>query len=707
MGRAAMKQETKPELLAPAGHVESFYAAIESGADAVYLGLKNLSARATATNFTLGELAAMIPFARNRGAAVYVALNSLVTSLDLAPVLDILQALQDLECDALIIQDPGLFTLCRNHFPSLQLHASTLCAAHNTAGVDALAAAGAQRVVLARELTFDEIRTISRSTSTAIEIFVHGALCFSLSGLCLASSFRGGHSGLQGRCVQPCRLRFRQGRQEGYFLSCNDLAAISWLPRLMSLGLAAFKIEGRMKTADYIAQVVKAYRLVMDAAPEARRDAVQEARRWLNQAPARRLTTACLAGKPDDQILTPHRSGSSGLWVATVRKVSGKEVQVVLRHQLQAGDRLRIESAEGRQREAFTVVRMKDLNGRELERAEADQPVVLTVSHGLEPGQRLFRVGTRNTTSSQAWQRIRRKSAGQLSFRQRFQGSLAEVFQHWPQALARRHRSRETLVLKVGLQHQLAAAFQSPAETVILKASKANLEKVARTRLHKAQKRRLCWSLPAVIWERDLDYYRRAVDWFVRRGYRSWEVNNWGHFRMLPNTDRLRISAGYRFNLRNAAALATLAEHGCAEAALSLEMTREELARLAQQPLAVRPVVCLYAWPPLFLSRLPVRLREDKPVVTPKNDVYFYRKSEGLTAIYADRPINWMEKAGTLRALGYRCFLIDISEGPRDQTRDLSRLLSGYKRDRADEPYSLFNFEKKPFAVGQAPGPRR
>jgi len=184
----------KPELLAPAGHVDSFHAALENGADAVYLGLKQLSARASAANFTLNELAHLIPYARKRHASVYVALNSIVTASEFPGILDVLQSLSDLGVDGLIVQDPGILFLVHRHFPRLRLHASTLMAIHNHAGVNQMERLGAQRVVLARELTLEEILQIASATTAELEIFVHGALCYSYSGLCMASSYRGGRA---------------------------------------------------------------------------------------------------------------------------------------------------------------------------------------------------------------------------------------------------------------------------------------------------------------------------------------------------------------------------------------------------------------------------------------------------------------------------------------------------------------------------------
>jgi len=313
------EMERAPELLAPAGNVESFTEAIANGADAVYLGLKLFSARASAVNFTLDELALLIPYAHKRRVSVYVALNSLVTALEIPELLNLLQAMADLDVDGLITQDPGVFYLCRKFFPDLPLHGSTLMTVHNHAGVSQLARMGASRVVLARELTLAEIAQITARSEIAVEIFVHGALCYSFSGLCLASSFRGGHSGLQGRCVQPCRLRFRQGRREGFFLSCNDFCGLPLVPRLKRMGIAAMKIEGRMKSADTIAQMVKAYRHVLDAKEGQEAAAIEKALEALSQTPSRRLTSGFLGEHPSSEVLTPHRSGSSGVWVGTVK----------------------------------------------------------------------------------------------------------------------------------------------------------------------------------------------------------------------------------------------------------------------------------------------------------------------------------------------------------------------------------------------------
>ncbi|MDY0041110.1 MAG: peptidase U32 family protein [Desulforhabdus sp.] len=699
---------TKPiELLAPAGHIESFFAALENGADAVYLGLKQLSARAQATNFTLQELSLLIPYAHKYQQKVHVTLNSLITAVQVDETLDILQALSDLKADALIVQDPAVFYLARHYFPNLRLHASTLMTIHNHAGVNQLERLGAKRVVLARELSLQEIKKIADKSRIELEVFVHGALCYSYSGLCMASSFRGGQSGLQGRCVQPCRLRFRQGRKEGFFLSCNDLCALPLLPHLKRMRLAAFKIEGRMKSADYIGKVVRAYRSVLDAPLERESEAVAQAQEWLAQAPARRLTAGFLTGSGSEEVLTPHRSGSSGLWIGTVKAIDRLQLTVGLRHDLQPGDRLRPESMEGKEKSAFTITELFSSDQEPLTIAKAGTIVIIPAKGKFQPGERLFRVGTKVSSKGKGWLEIRREIGGRgqkanretgggVRFRAKFPHS-SKVWEEWPSQKLKRPTT-ETLIVKIDRTSDLTAAFQSPANQVFLTASRANLEKLARRRLIPAQKSRLVWSIPPLISEKELDYYRPAIDWYRSKGFRTWEVNNWGQFELFPDAGRMRLIAGYRFNLRNPAALAAMAEAGCQWSVMSLEITNEEARIIGRGPTATLPIITVYAWPPLFSSRLIPKLLEGKAFTTPRREHYFYRKRSEYAFIYADRPVNWMEKIPTLRSYGFRHFMLDLSDGPHDQAHNFEQLLSGFKRLRADQPYDLFNFDRPPVA---------
>jgi putative protease len=673
--------------------VEGFLAAVENGADAVYVGLKQLSARASAVNFSLDELSLLVSFARKHRVALYVALNSQLAAHEVTQTLDLLQALSDLGVDGLIVQDPGVLTLARRWFPGIKLHASTLMGAHSHAGVSQLARMGAERVVLARELSLREIEQIAARTEVDLEMFVHGALCFSYSGLCLASSFRGGNSGLRGRCAQPCRLSFRQGRKEGYFLSCNDLCALPLLPRLKQMRIASFKIEGRMKSADYIARVVRAYRAVLDAPAESEPAAIDQARQWLSLAPSRKLTSGYLSGDAEREILAPHRSGSSGLWAATVREATGRSAVVVLRHALEVGDRLRPESLEGREEEAHEVKRLETLDGTSVARGEPGERLRMTSSATLKREMRLFRVGRGAVSPQASWRRVRAECPKPAGYRKKFKEPREGAGP--PRGDIEPRRATPRLVIKVGDVKTLMQALDLPVQKVLLTAASANLERLAKIKLSPRQKQRFGWSLPALITEKQLDYYRAAVDWYVRTGFHDWEVNNWAHFDFLQGTASLSITAGYRLNLRNMAAMGCVADLGCGEAVLSLEITRGELEHLAGGPWPLAPIVCVHGWPPLFASRLKPGLDEDRPFFSPRKEPFYWARKGDFSFVYAERPFSWLDQLEFLRSKGFQAHLVDVSEGPEGERPSLESLFKAYHGFRAPKPQSHFNLDRR------------
>ncbi len=684
----------KPELLAPAGNVESFFAAVENGADAVYLGLKKFSARATASNFTPGELQTILPFAHKRGVRVYTAVNSQVASGELSELVDTLDALASVGPDAVIAQDAAVFHLVRRRFPGLKLHAGTLAAAMNSAGVKTLQEMGASRVVLARELSLEEVEKIYENTRADLEVFIHGALCYSYSGLCLASSFRGGRSGLRGECVQPCRLQFRQGNKEGFFLSCGDLCALPLMVRLKAAPVAALKIEGRMKPASWVAAVVKAYRLVLDArSPEEEKNALAEAGELLALNPSRRLSSGCLGRAGASEILSPHRSGSNGLWSATVKSVSETRVLLDLRRPLATGDRLRPESSSGKEEEAFTVLQLFDTSGNSMQSAQAGTRAYLSCSKPLKSGERLFKLGTKTEPAAAIWKKIK-DEAGAGAGIKRGRSRKREILEEYERPADSGTREEEALLVRVNSPGDLGQAMQSSAAMVFLDATKANLERIAKQRFSASLMKKVGFSLPPVLLEKDMDYFRAAVGWFIKKGFLLWELNNWGHFDLVGKGRGLRLVAGSRLNLRNSAAFAQAFDMGCESAVLSLEVTREELAALAALKLRSRLAVTVYSFPPLFTSCLVPPVYTERPLLSPRKEVYYATTKAGRAEIYADRPVSWFEHLPDLRAMGYRRFLVDAAEGPARRP-GLAEILKGFAVSKTRCDYSLFNFERR------------
>jgi putative protease len=273
---------TRPvELLAPAGGPDAAFAAFHFGADAIYLGLKRFSARAEAENFTLDELDEITAYAHSLEPRrrVFVTINTLILQDEQFELIDAVAALAEIGVDAVILQDLGVYHLLREHFPQMELHASTQLAVHNRAGAETLRRLGFRRVVLARELTFEEVRDITATAGVETEVFIHGALCYSYSGLCLFSSQTLGRSGNRGKCAYSCRDSFevsgapltlrdgspvRRNPSAGFPFSMKDLALPDHIPALRAAGVSCFKVEGRKKSPLYVATTTAYYRRLID-----------------------------------------------------------------------------------------------------------------------------------------------------------------------------------------------------------------------------------------------------------------------------------------------------------------------------------------------------------------------------------------------------------------------------------------------------------
>lgn len=247
------------EILAPVGGKEQLIAAVRSGADAVYLGAKNFNARRNALNFEDFELAETVAFCHARNVKVHVTLNTLVMDSEIPNLIEEIKNIAKAGVDAVIVQDLAAARLVREICPDLEMHASTQMTIHDLAGAKAAKELGFSRVVLSRELSFDEIKYIAENTDIELEVFIHGALCMCMSGCCYLSSVLGGRSGNRGLCAQPCRLDFRF-EEKNHALSLKDMSHISYLPKLAETGICSFKIEGRMKRPEYVAAAVTACR---------------------------------------------------------------------------------------------------------------------------------------------------------------------------------------------------------------------------------------------------------------------------------------------------------------------------------------------------------------------------------------------------------------------------------------------------------------
>lgn len=339
-----------PELLAPAGSPESLRAAIAAGADAIYLSGKRFGARKYAANFSDDEILEGIRLAHARGVRIYVTVNTLIHDRELRGVADELVRLYAAGVDAVLVQDIGVASLAREIVPDLPLHASTQMTIHNAEGVLWAAEQGFSRVVLPRELPLEEIRTIAdktRQSGVGLEVFIHGALCYSYSGQCLLSSVIGGRSGNRGMCAQPCRKPYTMvtgdqdtcGRPERlrdlpsnghYLLSPKDLCTYRHLPELVRAPVVSLKIEGRMKSPEYVAVVVSTYRRALDAIAAGDGKPAPEAEQDLLLAFNRGFTGGYLFGDRQGTLMARTAPDNRGICIGTVTKQDNRSGTVTV-----------------------------------------------------------------------------------------------------------------------------------------------------------------------------------------------------------------------------------------------------------------------------------------------------------------------------------------------------------------------------------------
>lgn len=325
----------KSELLAPAGSYDAALAAFQYGADAVYLGLTGHSARAEATNFTREELISITAYAHSLSPrrAVYVAINTLLKDDEIPSLLASLDAAREANADAVIIQDLAVYSIARAHFPSLVLHASTQMCVHNLEGARMMKELGFSRVVFARELSLAEIKSIAEAVDIETEVFIHGALCYAYSGICLFSAISAGRSGNRGRCAYCCRERFSNpsGKDSAFPFSMRDLRLGTSVRDLVAANVTSLKIEGRMKSPLYVAAATRLYRLILDgAATTAEIEAAADDLRTVFSRPVTRLYFDSLKGDPSG-IIDSETVGHRGTPVGTIEAVRSRASQRLLR----------------------------------------------------------------------------------------------------------------------------------------------------------------------------------------------------------------------------------------------------------------------------------------------------------------------------------------------------------------------------------------
>ena len=713
------------ELLAPAGTMPAFEAALAEGADAVYLGVPSFNARALSRDFSLLEIAGMIKFARERSKKVFLAMNSLIKDGELNQALRTLALLEEVKPDAFIVQDLGLLYLLRRYFPQTAVHASTLMAAHNSLSVNHLAALGCKRVVLARELNLIELAKLSeeaKDAGTELEIFVHGAMCFSYSGLCRFSSLHGGKSSLRGLCVQPCRRKFQwvssgQNRQkgkgqEGYFFSMNDLCGIEQLAALQKAHVASLKIEGRLKSVAYVRNTVRAYRLALDAleekSEEQRGRMLVEANSYLDAAMGRSRGAGYFVRSASAGLISPERSGNTGEMVGLLVKTAtgqqqgkaGLNIVVQLRGPVKVGERLRLHDEQSDARISFTL-RMLKVGGQVRKEALAGEQAELQVSgEGLSNRQgsirgKLYRVDEQNRLEKVS-EALRQVVASQQPrpLAAKWKRILADLAQAGEQTkggkagrAARgntRSRGDDILAspqspaqtqwwLKIASPEALRLRFPFPVSRIVLDLNPETLQAFQGGRHGNMPGRQPIWALPPIILEHQLAWYKKTVTSLCQDGATRFQVGHPSQIRLFDQVPVLELFGDASCNLVNSAALLQMEEEGYRGAQFSIEIDRatlfSSLSSFAGGGRSGRSKKMLtglqvYGRPALFNARLKApHFERQYSLSSLRGERYFLKQGEEGVSVHAHEPFSLLAHSHELSRSGLNYLVVDVSYG--------------------------------------------
>lgn len=707
----AAKHE-RPDILAPAGQPDSFLAALAAGADAVYAGLKHFSARMQADNFAVKELARFAALGRDKGVKTYVALNTMLKPGDLDAAGRLLDRVaQAVRPDGIIVQDPGAVALLKQIAFEGEIHLSTLAAVSPMAGLETAKEMGARRVVLAREFHVDEIKAMQAAAEELdidLEAFVHGALCFCVSGRCYWSSYMGGKSGLRGRCVQPCRRRYSgkgaakggggagsgPGKDGGRVFSCTDLSLDILAKTLLQFPrIKAWKIEGRKKGPHYVFYAVTAYKMLRDHSddPAARKEAVAILERALGRQGSHGLF---LPQNPHQPLAEKGEEAAvaSGMLAGRVALTPEGGAFFSPRFPLLKGDLLRIGAEDDSWHQTIPIRKAIPKAGRLDIRPAA--PKVKKPHAPLPPGakaaqspkgkgqaakgkgqgkQRPFypRSGPRLPPKGAPVYLIDRREAelasrlGSMQVeleKQVAPGGVSSEFE----AVLPPPAFRPTKVATLNVQRALASGKRQERGVQGLWMTPFTPAKCSPTLYSK-----IWWWLPPVIWPEEEEAWKKALYKLVRDGGRRIVCNAPWQLGLLPPDHvggKVKPVAGPFCNLSNALAIGEMQSLGFDMAIISPELGQEEILALPSQSPLPLGIVVSGAWPVGVTRYKSPFITPQEPLISPKGEAFFTRAYGPLSWIYPAWPLDLSEHQEALEQSGYGLF-INLKE-PRPRSLD-------------------------------------
>lgn len=636
----------KPEILAPAGNRDAFLSAIAAGADAVYCGLKSYSARMGAKNFSMSELIPLVHLARDRGVRVYIALNTLMKSEDLLSAGKMIDQLEQfVKPDALICQDPAIVQLARQTDFSGQIHLSTLANVSFPGAFQWIRKhLKVDRVVIPRELDIEEIKSMSDQCPQGIglEVFVHGALCYGVSGRCYWSSYLGGKSGLRGRCVQPCRRFYSQKSGRGRFFSCNDLSLDVLVKVLLNVrGIRAWKIEGRKKGPHYVFYTVKAYQTLRDYGktdPQAKRDAVGLLEQALgrpgshyNFIPHRRINPVAEQGKT-----------GSGRLIGMV-KGPKQSPYLVVRDEVQPVDVLRFGFEGDPGYHILKIKRFIPKSGRlHLQPLFRRLPL---------KGTPVFLIDRREKALEKMIQELscRLDMSKQMTikpsgFNLKSNPQNRSFFKGGDMVVSRYIRKRKS--------REIEAVWVRSMDTSL--------------KLPKKRLSNLWFWLPPVIWPSDQRQWDISILKLLEEGARSFVLNASWQMSFFSKTDKINLWAGPFCNLANPLSISWAEKAGFNGVIVNPELSRDDYQKLPGQSPLPLGIVVSGNWP-LCISRIASpHVIPGEPIFSPKKEGMWTVQQGADTWVYPNWPVDLTSERKMLEQMGYSIFVQLIEPVPKN-----------------------------------------
>jgi len=652
----------KPELLVPAGNIEAFYAALEAGADALYLGLRRFNARERASNFTVSQLRSIVEEAGAKNIKIYITLNTLIKNSELTELFDVLLTLEKLQVDAIIIQDLGVYHLAKNYFPKLKLHASTQMGNHNSLGADYCQKLGLERVILARELTFNELQEIKKKTSIELEFFIHGSLCYSFSGMCLFSSYLGGMSANRGNCRQPCRRKYLQDGNESYFFNLKDNQQTAQLKKLIKLGIISFKIEGRMKPAEYVYQAAKAYRQLIDGKGD-----LNESKQMLEHDMGREKTAYFMGGNIKDAISeVPY----TGIYAGEVISSRPKLI-IKAEHNMQAGDRLRILSSDGRDSKAIKIKAIS---------MQGENYTITEPEIKCSKGDKVFLAGLKSRRFPNKLQNEMKASFYKFSSKRR-QDILNKLLYGKPAA-------REELFVRINEIKWLRKLFLDKIDKLILNLDMLQMKAFKlNTPFLKKISDKLIIQLPRFISEKDIAFFQKEIKRLYDAGISQFMLSHVSQKLLFDQLTKIRLFTSENVYVLNDAAAAFLQNEHISNWVYPLENDFPNLISGKDH----RGIVPLLYYPELFYSRMPVALSENS-LFSDQRQNFRKQVRDGITIILPEHPVSLLQFHKRLIDKGFRRFLIDFSwYNPSSNT--FNRVYKNFQNSAPEQPATNFNFK--------------